>query len=170
MTLRRTPLARGTSELLRRTPLVTKKPIGRSKRPAAMKAAARPKDTGPSPKARRVVLDRAGGCCEVCGVLLHDGTTFIGAHSVHHRRPRGSGGSSRADTNAPSNLLLLCGSATTPGGCHAHIEGHRAEALVYGWLVPQGGDPAAVPAHVQVGGVLAPALLTVDGDYEPVTP
>lgn len=167
MTLRRVPLDRGTVGLTRRTPLVAKKPMPRAgKRRTAMKAQARPKDTGPSPATRRVVLDRAGGCCELCGRLLHDGTTWIAAHSVHHRRPRGAGGSTAADTNTAPNLLLLCGSATTADGCHAHVEAHRAEAIAFGWLVPQGHDPSAVVVHVLHGGSLSPVLLVQDGTYE----
>lgn len=131
-----------------------------------MKAQARPKDTGPSPATRRLVLDRAQGCCELCGRLLHDGTTWIGAHSVHHRQPRGMGGTTRPDANAVWVLLLLCGSATTPDGCHTYVETNRTEALANGWLVPQAGEPATVLVHVQVSGHLTPVLLTADGTYD----
>lgn len=163
--LRRTPMTQSTTPLERRTPLVPRKPMPRSaKRRAAMKTQPRPRNTGPTPATRRMVLDRAAGCCELCGVQLHDGSTFIAAHSVHHRQPRGMGGTSRSDANAVTVLLLLCGTGTT--GCHGHVEANRTEALAYGWLVPQGHDPAAAAVHVQHAGNLTPVLLTEDGTYE----
>jgi len=54
---------------------------------------------------------------------------------LHHRRPRGMGGSSASDTNTAANCLALC------VGCHQHIESNRKEALSLGWLVHQGDTP-----------------------------
>lgn len=87
--------------------------------------------TGFSPKTRRTVLDRSGGICELCGVRPVD--------QLHHRRPRGSGGSKRDDTNTPANCFAIC----EPD--HRHLESHRTEALDNGWLVRQGRDPEHVP-------------------------
>lgn len=88
--------------------------------------------TGFSKKVRAVVTDRAAGRCELCGV------TEAGLQ-YHHRRPRGMGGSRRADTNQASNCALLCPK------CHCLIESNRTEAKKRGWLVRQGHNPAQVP-------------------------
>lgn len=102
-----------------------------------------PKDTGPSKATRKAVLDRAEGCCEVCGVELYVHGRWVDAHSVHHRRPRGMGGDPRPNTNSPANLLLVCGSGIT--GCHGLLESMRRHALENGWLVHTAvPDPAAV--------------------------
>jgi len=88
--------------------------------------------TGPSAAVRDEVYERAGYRCERCG-------DADGPFEVHHRRPRGMGGSRREDTNSPANLLLLC------TRCHLWTESNRATALERGYLVPQGQDPATVP-------------------------
>ena len=62
---------------------------------------------------------------------------------LHHRRPRGMGGTKDPAINRPSNLVLLCAS------CHSWIETHRAEALSDGWLVSQWATPSAVPLIVR---------------------
>lgn len=72
--------------------------------------------------------DRAQGFCEVCG----DGRV----HEHHHRRPRGSGGSRREETNRAANGLGLC------RDCHRLIESYRTVAKKLGWLIPQGAEPA----------------------------
>lgn len=85
-------------------------------------------DTGFSPEVRAQIDGRSLGLCEVCGhgrVVEH-----------HHRRPRGAGGSRRADTNTAANGLGCCRE------CHRMIESHRAVALLMGWLVPQNSSPA----------------------------
>lgn len=160
MTLRRTALTR-KSELRRSKPMPRHQREGKDR---VVRAAQRPKDTGPSPRVRAAVLARAGGCCEVCRARLHhEDTGWVAAHSVHHRRPRGAGGSSRADTNTPANLLLLCGSATT-AGCHQWVESNRTRALDLGLLLTQGQHPAEVPVHLDPDG--PPVMLTVDGTYQ----
>lgn len=121
------------------------------------------RDTGPSPRARRLVEERAGYCCEVCGVSLHNGTAWTSAYSIHHRRPRAMGGTRDPIANTPANLLLLCGTGTD--GCHGRIERERSTAYVYGWLVRQGDDPSRVPLWVWHRPE-RPVLLTVDGLVE----
>ncbi|MFI0469270.1 HNH endonuclease [Saccharopolyspora sp. 5N102] len=85
--------------------------------------------TKPTARTRAVVKHRAERhgwpLCERCGVAL-------GAN-IHHRRPRGAGGSKDPATNTPSNLLLLCGSGTT--GCHGWVESYRIIAYRHGWLL-----------------------------------
>lgn len=159
--MRRTPI-------VRRTPLTSRSPLARTPmkpRPKVMRrtaAKAREKatkarrDTGPSPSQRRLVFDRAFGCCEICGRVI---VPFAG-HSYHHRQPRRMGGSSRPEINSPANLLLLCGTATSPGGCHAFVESNRTRAYANGWLVRASADPTEVPVLLEGGDQ---CLLTDDG-------
>lgn len=115
--------------------------------------------TGPSTATKQKLWDRADGCCERCGKFIR-GYEF----SRHHRRPRGMGGSRRADTNSLCNLMILCGSATTPGGCHAWVESSRDLAEAYGFLLRQSQSPAAEPVRVAVYGWV---LLDDRGNYVP---
>lgn len=168
MSLRRTALARktqlrGGGGPLRRTPLGQ----SREPRPRVVK---RRRDTGPKPEQRNLVVDRAAGCCELCGRILHDGYEWLETHSFHHRQPRGAGGSSRPEVNSPANILLLCGTGTQ--ACHGFVEAHRRSAEAEGWLVRHGTDPAEVPVTVFAGGDADLAhtftrrvLLTDDGQY-----
>lgn len=98
--------------------------------------------TGFAPAVRQQIVARAaGGWCERCGHYAMYG-------QIHHRRPRGMGGSTAVDTNTAANGLWLCGK------CHAHVESHRAYALLNGYLVRQGHDPAGVPVRVHGDWVL----------------
>lgn len=75
---------------------------------------------------RDTVLSRDRFACVVCGLSVQ------AKHgSVHHRRPRGMGGTKKKDT--PANLITVCGDGTK--GCHEWIEMNRAEATEYGYLV-----------------------------------
>ena len=160
MTLRRTAITRKKS-LARRTPMPRgKAALGRR---ATKTIARQRRDSGPSDRERMVVRDRAGGRCELCGVVLHDGASWVAVHSVHHRLPRGMGGSRRADVHAPYALLLLCGSGTT--GCHGRVESNREAAYAAGTLVRQSADPATVPVIVWAYAAAGRVLLTADGDY-----
>lgn len=82
-------------------------------------------DTG-FPKGVRATIDsRSGGICEV------QTAACIGhASQRHHRRPRGSGGTSQAWVNRAGNGLAVC------EVCHRWIESNRAAATEFGWLVP----------------------------------
>lgn len=106
--------------------------------------------TGPSPATRELVYARARFACEVCG-------DDRGPFEVHHRRPRGAGGTRRVDTNSPSNLLLLCLYD------HGVTESYRALARADGRLVSQYHDPAETPVRLR-GRWL---YLTPDGRYAP---
>ncbi len=85
--------------------------------------------SGFQPSVKRAIIDRDGTCarCERPGT------------DIHHRRPRGMGGSGNPDTNRPANGVLLC------RPCHSWVEANRADATEQGWLVPQRADPALVP-------------------------
>jgi hypothetical protein len=79
------------------------------------------------------------------------------------------GGTRWPGCNLPSNLMILCGSATTPGSCHEFAESHRAASTAAGWLVPSGVDPETEPVLI-VGGRFV--YLTNSGTYadEPPSP
>lgn len=102
--------------------------------------------------------------------------------SLHHRQPRGMGGTKRYHVrDALARLVeqlpllsamgLLCGTGTT--GCHGWVERNRELAAWFGWLVPApvpgrstaATDPAQVP-------VVLPdrrrVLLDEYGNYRPV--
>jgi hypothetical protein len=64
------------------------------------------------------------------------------------------GGSSKAATNSPSNLLILC-----PFDHLQLVESRRAKSYKYGWLVYHGDDPAEQPVKLWDGWW----LLTDDG-------
>ena len=91
---------------------------------------------------RALVIERDGHACRRCGTSLPAGR----GGSVHHRIPRGMGGTRWEGIHSPALLVLLCGDGTT--GCHGWIERHRAAALRLGWLLSRqlfGIDPADVP-------------------------
>lgn len=70
---------------------------------------------------------------------------------MHHRRPRGMGGTTRVDVHGLAVLVLIHGDGTT--GCHWWVEDHRDEARARGFLVSQHGDlnPAEVPLVLSSG-------------------
>lgn len=90
--------------------------------------------TGPTAKTVQLVKDRAANHCERCGHSVENVRA-----AVHHRRPRGMGGTSRPGTNSPSNLLLLC------DPCHLTVESSREISREQGWLVRQEHDPEQRP-------------------------
>lgn len=89
-------------------------------------------------RTRETIRARAKGRCEKCGLPL-------AAAQIHHRQPRGMGGSSEAVTSDPSNGLIV------HPACHAKIESHRETAYENGWLVSKALDPATVPVKTWMG-------------------
>lgn len=87
------------------------------------------KRTSPTQKVRDSVFGRDCSCV-ICGETYQ--------LQIHHRRPRGSGGTSRPESNQPANLLLVCLEH------HAWIESNRDTARQSGYLVPQHIDPENV--------------------------
>lgn len=110
----------------------------------------------------QLVMDRDRGECIRCGkpvAHLERGRGW----SIHHRRNRGSGGTSLAWVNLPANLVVLCGSGTT--GCHGWVERERTKAFDLGLLVSKIGVATAVTTrlkHRLYGWV----LLDNEGGYE----
>ena len=109
------------------------------------------------PKRVRVqVLLRDHNCCRRCGVHIS-----VRGYSLHHRKGRQG-----EDANLRSNLVTLCGSGTTPNGCHAWAHSHPEKAYATGWMVRRLGDddPAEVPLVDVAGRVFC---LTDEGDVIP---
>lgn len=86
---------------------------------------------------RSTIKDRANGYCERCGLPLRRGG------QVHHRRPRGMGGTSTVEAGSVSN-----GCWVHPH-CHLDVERNREKSLSEGWLVQQGKDPQHTPIYRQ---------------------
>lgn len=104
---------------------------------------------------RKLVAARAREKCELCGRPL----AGIPA-SIHHRKPRGMGGTKDPSISGVANALLLCGTGTT--GCHGFVERNRRDAVMNGWLVPRHGPPPdEVPFTDREGGTW---LLESDGN------
>lgn len=100
------------------------------------------------PASARAVLARSGGLCERCGRA---------GEQLHHRRPRGMGGTSDPAIHDPSNLVHLCAE------CHRWVESRRAVAVACGWLVTGVTSPADTPLFVAPGWfrVTADALVPI---------
>lgn len=89
-------------------------------------------------KVRDKIFERAQGRCELCGSPL----TRV---QIHHRRPRGMGGTKDEVSGSASNGLAI------HPHCHTQVESNRETALNNGWLVPQGIDPETVPVKLWDG-------------------
>lgn len=142
-------------ELKRYAPLQAKAKLSARTSLTRRKAqsAKRVNKTGPSKLVVQLVFDRDGGCCIRCGKAVRferRGEDF----SVQHRRARGNGGDPRPETNLPANLVILCGSATSAGGCHQHVENNRTEARLAGLSMRWKQDPARVPLSTWWGPVV----------------
>ena len=90
---------------------------------------------------RAQIIERSGGCCEVCGQAKP-------GMQVHHRRPRKMGGSRLPDTNTASNGIFVCADD------HTLIESARMWALLQGLLLRQNQHPAKEPVNLHRGRVL----------------
>jgi hypothetical protein len=123
--------------------------------------------TGPSPRTRKLVLERDGYRCVICGISI------IGRiYSLHHRRNRASGGSRRPAINSPVNLITVCGSGVSL--CHGKITRNvdRILAIAKGWVVlvngtPECTDPALIPVQVAW---LGKRWATPDGRWSETAP
>lgn len=106
-------------------------------------AAAAPKRKAPPVPAdlAQYVLERAEYRCDRCGISIV-GRQF----SRQHRRARGAGGRRDGYLHTAANLVVMCGSATSPG-CHSLAENHeRAQAYAEGFAIKgEAQDPAEVP-------------------------
>ena len=106
--------------------------------------------SGFTPKTVKLVLEREGGRCFWCRKWIASGIRGID-YSIHHRCPRGAGGTKAAWSSAASNALALCGTGTE--GCHGWVEANRSLALDLGLLVSgvaAAVNPARRPALIPV--------------------
>lgn len=109
--------------------------------------------------AKELILSRSGGNCEVmakgCGYTATD---------IHHRRPRGMGGTTRPDSNIVSNGIAVC------RHCHMWCESERNWARDNGFLVRLDADPAGSPIWWRCGrnvdGVKLWRLLLDNGEMQ----
>lgn len=134
--------------------------VAAGKSPLARSA---PRDTGPDEETVAGLFERDGWRCGKCGGAITG--TRGWDWSVSHRRPRRAGGDPRPDTNLPSNLELLHGSATTL--CHGDVESHRGDAYLSGHLLHDGDVPSQEPVNHAVHGWV---YLTDDGRVEQAPP
>lgn len=105
------------------------------------------RDTGPDRSTRELVDERDDWTCACCDESVH-GRPF----SRQHRVARGMGGTSDARLNAPSNIVLLCGSATSPGGCHLACEERSERMHELGFWLNSWQRPWLEPiAHARFG-------------------
>lgn len=83
-------------------------------------------------------------------------------YSLHHRQGRRG-----ADPHRYSNVITLCGSATTPGGCHSFAHSNPAESYRTGLMVRRNSldDTEEVPL-IDLNGFAV--CLTNDGDLIPL--
>ena len=101
-------------------------------------------------KTRQVIRERAKNRCELCG-------TPVGMDAqIHHRKPRGMGGT-KDDASR-----LACNGLFVHFRCHEKIERNREVALANGWLVRQSGDSQDQPVRLHYGWVLLNANGSVD--------
>lgn len=106
----------------------------------------------------QAIWDRDTGRCAWCGTPI---TGERGVNwSVHHREPRGMGGTTSGYVGRASNGVLLHGSGTT--SCHGEVESNRDESERRGFLVSRIGieRPSNVPIEHAVHGR---CLLNDDG-------
>lgn len=112
--------------------------------------------------ARTVVLERDNNTCQRCGANV-----LYKLASVQHRIARGRGGTASLRVWSPSNMVLMCGSATTPGSCHNFVENEeREQGKDEGWVLPMNNpsiDPANEPILLYDGW----HLLSDDGSRTP---
>lgn len=97
-------------------------------------------------KTRKAVVQRANARCEVCGLT--------GASQIHHRKPRGMGGSGRREVRSAANAIYV------HAACHRRIEANRTKAYLLGHLVHAWQQSESTAIRLWDGWF----LLTSDGD------
>lgn len=78
-----------------------------------------------------MVIERSEYSCDRCGRNL------IGQrYSAQHRLARGMGGRRGGYLHTAANLVILCGSATSAGGCHQFVESaERGQGVREGFVI-----------------------------------
>lgn len=106
---------------------------------------------------RETLYERARGRCEISGLALGD------SWAAHHRRKRGSGGTSLADAHSLPNLLALSHQAHNLRRPSAHLD--VAWAAARGYTIPWWEVPRLAPVWL-LGRKWV--LLTEGGAYLPL--
>lgn len=96
--------------------------------------------------ARSLVRARDQHLCQMCGQSIVDRPS-----AIHHRIPKGMGGSALLER--ASNLIRLCGNGNADG-CHGKAHGNPHWARNHGWIVSRNFDPAEIPVDTFDGWVL----------------
>jgi 5-methylcytosine-specific restriction protein A len=104
-------------------------------------------------RTRNMIHRRANGRCEKCGMPLPTALA-----QIHHRRPRGMGGTRRRESATASNGMYV------HLACHMDIESNRQLALANGWLVQQTHEPVDVAVKLWNGWM----MLDDEGWAQPV--
>lgn len=105
------------------------------------------KAKGVSADTALTVVQRDAWSCVCCGRNISGGVRGVD-WSIHHRIPRGMGGTRDARINSPANLLVLCGNGTA--GCHGVVESLREAARSRGLILWRSQNPGEVPVEVCV--------------------
>lgn len=100
-------------------------------------------------KTRSLIRLRAAGRCEVCGLT--------GAYQIHHRQPRGMGGSGAEPIRSCANGLFV------HDHCHRKIEANRTKSYLLGHLVHRWSSPEDTHVRLWDGWW----YLTADGQRKP---
>jgi 5-methylcytosine-specific restriction enzyme A len=99
---------------------------------------------------RRTILSRDGECCVRCHYPACD---------VHHRKPKGMGGTSDEEVAfGLANLISLCRE------CHSYIHAHPAESYKLGYLVRSWDNPELVKIETNLGSL----EIRSDGTFEQI--
>jgi hypothetical protein len=108
-------------------------------------------DTASIPAAvRAAVTARDDGRCRKCSKP---------AHHIHHRQPKGHGGTSNpGQAHGMAYLVSLC------ADCHNYVHMNPAESYLTGFLLHAGTDPEMMPLVARPGS--RPVLLKADGTAE----
>ena len=105
-------------------------------------------------KTRELIQERADYRCEICGIRMAYGG------QIHHRQPRGMGGSRNKEIASPANGIYV------HMNCHAMVESIRSRAYTMGWLVHRGRSIGSQEVRLWDGWF----LLTDDGLRLPYSP
>jgi len=92
-----------------------------------------------STRIREHIKNRAHGACEVCGFRIGYSA------QIHHRKPRGMGGTKSEASGSISNGLYV------HAKCHTVIESNREKAMSDGFLMYQNDEPENVPVKLWYG-------------------
>lgn len=99
---------------------------------------------------RNQIKERSKQRCEVC-------TAYAFHAQIHHRKPRGMGGSKDPVSGSAANGLWV------HPACHSKIESQRSWAFDRGYLVKQSDDPRTAP--IKINGLWW--LLDEEGNRKP---